>query len=122
MVRFAKKYLILIPVLFLATVLMLPSRVIAITEGSSFGIENPLKVGTVVDLLKAFVGILVQIGFPLAVLAFIYTGFLFVTAFGNEEKITKAKSALNWVFIGTAVLLGAYIIITAIENTIKLLQ
>ena len=123
--RILTKYMPLFSALVLVAIFFLPKIVFGdLGEGSSAipQIRNPLKVNSIVELLKALVGILVQIGFPLAVLAFIYTGFLFVSAFGNEEKITKAKSALNWTFIGTAILLGAFIIITAIENTVKLLQ
>lgn len=43
-------------------------------------------------------------------LATIFAGFLWMTAAGNEERITKAKQLLIGGVIGMAVILGAYII------------
>lgn len=90
--------------------------------GFSLQLRNPLKVDTVIELLKALLGIMIQIGLPLAAIAIIYSGFLMVTAQGNEEKLGTAKKAFGYAVLGTLILLGAWVIITAIENTIKLLQ
>ena len=38
-----------------------------------------------------------------AVICFMYAGFLFVTAAGNPEQIKKAKTALHWGFFGTII-------------------
>jgi hypothetical protein len=65
------------------------------------------------------VGIARDIGFFVAIFFIIYSGFLFVKARGNEQEITKAKSALTWTLVGTAVLLGAWIFATAIQGTIN---
>jgi len=35
----------------------------------------------------------------------IYSGLLFMTAAGDEEKVSKAKKALTWSLIGLAVLI-----------------
>jgi len=51
-------------------------------------------------------------------IAIIYSGFLFVTAQGNSEKLTKAKKALLYTIIGAALLLGSYVIATAIGKTV----
>lgn len=66
--------------------------------------------------------ILLPIGGVLAVLAFIYSGFLYVTAQGNASKIETAHKALLYTAIGTAVLLGSWIIANVIENTISKLR
>jgi hypothetical protein len=70
------------------------------------------------SLLKALVDILIKIGIPLAALAIIYAGFLFVTAGGSEEKVKKAKKTFMYTIIGTAILLGAWVIISAISDTL----
>jgi hypothetical protein len=46
-------------------------------------------------------------------------GFLFLTAQGDEAQLTKAKKAFLWACIGTAVLLGAWLLATAINATIQ---
>lgn len=88
-------------------------------------ISNPLKdsVGsTIPALLNAIVDqILIPIGAILAVLAFIWAGFKFVTAQGSEPKIDEAKRALLYAAVGTAILLGAKVITTVLKNTLDAL-
>ena len=80
-------------------------------------IENPLGEGnleTIPDFIAKLVEIVLKVGIPIVALAIIYTGFLFVAAQGNPEKITKAKKSLVYTLIGAALLLGAFVIATAI--------
>ena len=51
-------------------------------------------------------------------LAIIYCGFLFVSARGNTEKLTKAKEALLYTVIGAAILLGSWAIAIMISETV----
>ncbi len=81
---------------------------------TSGGLKNPLNSCTFADLIKNIAKIVTQIGLPIAALAIIYAGFLFVTAGGNEEKIKTAKKTFLWSIIGTALLLGAWAIASAI--------
>jgi hypothetical protein len=90
-------------------------------------IEIPNPIGrhgdTIPALFRAIVdNIILPIGGVLAVLAFIYSGFLYVTAQGNETKIATAHRALLYTAIGTAILLGAWVISSVIENTINSLR
>ena len=78
---------------------------------------------TLFDLLKIVINeIIMPIGGVLAVLAFIYSGFLYVTAQGKETQVTKAHHALLYTAIGTAVLLGAWTIANVIQATINQLK
>ncbi len=52
----------------------------------------------------------------LAVLMIILSGFQFVTAQGNEEKIKKAKDTFKWTVIGVAIIIGARLIITILAE------
>ncbi|MBX4195395.1 pilin [Candidatus Parcubacteria bacterium] len=93
-------------------------------------IENPFKCsgsesqcGSLINLFKTIVEkVLLPIGGVAAVVSFIWSGFLFVTAQGEPAKIQTAKNALLYTAIGTAVLLGAVAIATIIDNTISALQ
>ncbi|MDO8569180.1 MAG: hypothetical protein Q7R89_00080 [bacterium] len=90
-------------------------------------LPNPFNCGvancTLFTLLEKVINnILLPIGGILAVLAFIYSGFLYVTAQGNEAKLKTAHSALLYTAIGTAVLLGSWVIAKVIENTINQLK
>ncbi|MDO8555377.1 MAG: hypothetical protein Q7R75_02330 [bacterium] len=84
-------------------------------ESGQGALKNPL--GNV-NTLDAFIQIIAKtaatLGGIIAVIFIIYSGFLFVKARGNPTEITKAKETLKWTLIGTAVLLGAYIIAQAI--------
>jgi hypothetical protein len=84
-------------------------------------IENPLGTNgpqTIPDFIKLAINVVLVVGVPIAALAIIYTGFLFVQAQGNSEKLTKAKNALLYTLIGTALLLGAFVIANAIGKTV----
>jgi hypothetical protein len=93
-----------------------------LTCGGEGCIENPLGDGsTLPAFIQSLLGIIVRAGIPLVVLALIYTGFRFVEARGNPEKITKAKHLLLYTLIGSAVVLGAWTIATILTNTINLI-
>ncbi|KKW14186.1 MAG: hypothetical protein UY54_C0022G0005 [Parcubacteria group bacterium GW2011_GWA2_50_10b] len=88
-------------------------------------IPNPFGHGinSLFDLLQTVVNnIILPIGGVLAVLAFIYSGFLYVTAQGNETKLKTAHTALLYTAIGTAVLLGSWTLANVIKATINQLM
>ena len=85
---------------------------------------NPFGQNTnLFDVLKSIINnILMPIGGILAVLAFIYSGFLYVIAQGNETTLKQAHRALLYTSVGTALLLGAWVIASLIENTVNQLR
>ncbi len=86
-------------------------------------IQNPLKGGNDIGQFVTFIlGYAVRIGGVIAIFAFIYVGFLFVKARGNQAELTKAKTTFLNTVIGVAILLGAQIISTIITGTIRSLQ
>ena len=48
----------------------------------------------------------------------VYSGFLFVSAQGNPEKLATARKAIMWTIIGAVVVLGASVLASAIEGTV----
>jgi hypothetical protein len=80
---------------------------------------NPLGINSLEELLQAVLRAVVRIGAILLVLALVWTGFLFVFAQGNEEKIKSARQALFWTVIGGLVLLGAEAISLVLSSTIE---
>src|SRR3989338_757030 len=80
--------------------------VVGESDGSpdlGFSISNPLKFSTIDQLITAIMGIVVQIMIPVITVMIIYTGFLFV-------------------IIGAAIMLGAFVIKTAITGTVEELK
>lgn len=83
-------------------------------------IKNPLgdKLTTIPDFIYALIKIVMYVGVPIVALAIIYTGFLFITAQGDEKKLTEAKKAIVNTLIGAVILLGAFVIANAIKQTV----
>lgn len=80
---------------------------------------NPIPgIGSIPDLIKTLLEGVLKIGIPIIALAIIYSGFLFVFARGNSEKLTKAKDALLYTLIGAAILLGSWAIAKMISATV----
>jgi len=117
---------ILLRVILMASLIIIP--VISFAQGNVPGpcdtsgkICNPLAPRGIVDLntfIKTFLQGALRIGIPLIALAIIYSGFLFVAARGNTEKIGKAKDALLYTVIGAAILLGSWAIAKLISSTV----
>ena len=91
----------------------------SVGSGSAKGIiQDPLKAKSITALLTALLNIVVQVGLPVIALAIVYTGFKYVTAQGNTDKISEAHRALLWTVIGAGVILGALVIEKVVESTV----
>ncbi len=89
-------------------------------EGETSILPNPLgDTATFSELILKITNIVLKIGYPIAVIFIIYSGLLFVTARGSEEKLKTAKNTFLWAILGTAVLLGATVLAEAIKATIE---
>lgn len=83
-------------------------------------IGNGTDAGT--DLRTIFMNILdvaQTIMIMAATLYLLYAGFMFVTAKGDPEKLKKAKNALLWGLVGTALILTAEVLALGIGDTVK---
>lgn len=80
---------------------------------------NPIpSVTSIPGLIQKILEGALKIGIPVLALAIIYSGFLFVVARGNSEKLEKAKDSLLYTIIGGAILLGSWAIAKMIESTV----
>ena len=87
--------------------------------GASTQLQNPIKYNTFSDFIAAVTKAAVVILLPFIVLAFIYSGFLFVKAQGNEAGLTEAKTAITYSMIGAFILLGAWGFAQIISQTVS---
>lgn len=71
-------------------------------------LENPIKYDNFSDFVTAVLQTAVEILMPFVVLAFIWSGFLFVRAQGKPAELETAKSAIYWSIIGAFILMGAW--------------
>ena len=81
-------------------------------------ITGPTSI-TFSSLLIGFLNI-VWVAFTfIAVVSFVAAGLMFLTAFGDSEKLTKARSAVIWGVVGIIVALLAWGIINIIRTAIS---
>lgn len=69
----------------------------------------PEAIGYLISIVLSFVGIIF-------LLLTIYGGYLWMTAAGNEEQISKAKKIITAAIIGLIIIAGAYTITALIGN------
>lgn len=98
-------------------------------DAQNIKLPNPFKCNqaaggcTLYGFIQTLINdILLPLGGVVVVVMLIYAGFLFVTAGGNEAQLKRARSNFLWVVVGTAILLGAWVIAKVIENTVKQLR
>lgn len=77
---------------------------------------NPIQSRDFTELIGRLAGLLARIGVVVVAVVLVYAGFLFVSAQGNEEKLALAKRAFFWAVVGAALVLGAFIIASALAN------
>ncbi len=89
------------------------SLLVGFKLNNPLGEDNPDKViANVID------GVLSVIG-GLALLFFIYGGFLMLISAGNPERIQKGRDTLMWATVGLIVVFGSYGIVQAIFQAIS---
>lgn len=92
----------------------------ASATSSVVGLPNPLGTSDasviVGRIIRTFTGFAGGIG----LLMFVYGGFIWLTSFGNPERIKKGQDLLLWATLGLAIMFSSYIvarfIITAVTR------
>ena len=91
------------------------------SAASSDTLGNPLNpsFSTIPNFIAGALRVLVMLALPILTLMIVYSGFLFVFARGNQEKLGTAKTNLMYVLIGSTLILGTWIIATLISGTVS---
>jgi hypothetical protein len=89
------------------------------TATGGFKLDNPIKYDSIDELIKASTTIIMRLLLILAVLYFIYAGFLYVTALDDEGKLESARKSLVNAAIGTAILVSLNLILELIKGTFR---
>lgn len=89
-------------------------------QSSGSGLENPLNpsISTIPTFIAYALKVLVQVSLPIISLFIVYSGFLFVFARGNTEKLARARSNFLYVIIGALLILGAWMIAVLLSGTV----
>jgi hypothetical protein len=88
-------------------------------ETETFSIENPIAANSFPKLLELILNIIIDVGLPIIVISIIFVGFKYVTAQGKPAEIAKAHQAFTWVMVGTAIVIGARVIVAIVTNTVS---
>ena len=96
-----------------------PSNPQATGFNLDFTVPNPIQANNFDEFMAKLLEIVFLIAIPVITFFIIYSGFLFVTAQGNAEKIETAKKNFMWVLIGSAILLASWLLANAIGETVK---
>ena len=84
----------------------------SVQNSTGLGNADPREIAAaVIRVMLGFLGII-------AVLIILYAGFLWMTAAGNEDKITQAKGMMSAGVIGLIIILAAFGIATFVMNAL----
>ncbi len=73
----------------------------------------------VCTLLLNAKNLLLGVGGGIGVLLLVYAGFMYVTAYGNEERATQAKKIILWTIVGLIIIMGAELLIGELINVLS---
>lgn len=71
------------------------------------------------DFVQIVLSLVTGIAAPFSGFLIVYSGFLFVTAQGDEQKLTTAKKYLLWGIIVAAIVLGLWAIVELVVNSMS---
>ncbi len=108
----------LLSLALLLTVFSLPLLVGAQFDPSTGSSTTGLPTDTLENTLVNIVSVLLTIVGILAVLGFVASGIMFITAGGNSERAETAKTWLIYSIIGVAVALIGYVVVGFVETLI----
>lgn len=86
-------------------------------ESTGATLNNPANVPDIQTFIANVLKAVVEISLPILTLFIVYSGFLFVTARGNAEKIKHARENFMYVILGAILILGAWVLATLIAST-----
>jgi hypothetical protein len=84
------------------------------TRGNPNAVSAGLPGGSIYNIIASTLSWLLGILGFIAVVGFVISGILYLTAAGNETQIEKAKNAMTYSIIGVIVALMGYVIIRAV--------
>ena len=85
---------------------------------SAESLANPVQFSGIAEFIAGALKVMVMVALPIISIFIVYSGFLFISAQGNEEGLTKARNNFFYVIVGSILILGAWVIATLIGGTV----
>ncbi|WKZ28799.1 MAG: pilin [Patescibacteria group bacterium] len=80
----------------------------AVSAQETITLQNPLNANSVPELIANILRAAIGIVGALALLVFIYGGFIWLTSGGEAGKVSAGKEAMKWAAIGLVVIFTSY--------------
>ncbi len=104
---------------FVITVLITTVSLTSVALAQDVALKNPLNFSSIPEFIAGALKALALIALPIITLFLVISGFLFITAQGNQQKLETAKKNFVYVVIGAGLILGAWILATLIAGTVN---
>jgi len=98
-------------------VLALPTE----AQTTNKGLASPLNpnLSSVPTFIEAFLKAIIQVALPIIAVFIVVSGFMFVWARGNPERLKTAKRNFVYVIAGAILMLSGWVIATLVLGTIS---
>lgn len=99
----------------LGSAILTSANFVLAAESSPTVIPNPIAAQSFPCLIQTISLAAMQVAIPIAIVTIIFAGlkFIFAGVSGNSAKVTEARKILLWAVIGTAVVVGSFVIANA---------
>jgi hypothetical protein len=116
---YKKLFLVLFLLLLILPQISLASCPTATQGGDGTEFCNPLGATTDIPTLAGrIINAVLGIVGSIALVMFIYGGFVWMTAAGNQEAVTKGRNILIWATVGLIVIFSAYALVNFVFKAI----
>lgn len=85
-----------------------PSKLVEVTLVNPLNTTDPRAI--IANIIQAILSIIGS----LALLMFVYGGFLWITSFGESKRIERGKNIVVWAVAGLALIAAAYVVVNAV--------
>ena len=83
---------------------------------------NPIKYCNIVEVFTAITNFLLTFGSPIAIIMFLWGGFLYLTSAGDEQKVKMGHMAMTWSAVGLAVIMSGRALVLVICDFLGAVQ
>jgi len=92
-----------------------------LASAQAFGLQNPIGVNSISELIVIVVKVIRYIAIPFVVIMIMYAGWLYLWegAKGNAKGLEISKNQLFYIIIGAFIILSAEMIALVISNTLN---
>ena len=104
---------------FYVLVGFLTTAVLAQPAVAQYALENPIGETDPNVIVANFIQVFLGVAATLALIFFIYGGYMWLISTGNNERIERGRKTLFWATMGLLIIFGSYAIVQAVFEGIS---